>query len=604
MDFLVSSLLLFIGDQNDYPYNGSTPDNPSAIAASDEKVSSYPPVSPEFSQIAIETMEDEWRKEYQAQIKEDIFFSQKNMLASAQERNKTLSQENAQLYETLSKQRSDLSQRSEELKTISRELDGLKRSYQAVQSDLLKAKENEQNTAREKASLLNEKNRLEEEISKATNNFAIKQKEYEELNATLQTMKERLFAQAQTIDSQMKTIQLQEETISTALKDIVQQQKDYAAEIAKRQNELMNLLQNMETKTASQENATPLYKDFKLFAEQQKNLQEAVQDLAETLKENGGKFGSMENKALLEAMTFLLEENKQIKNMLQGMAKNELLDTNTIAELQKSQLTLQSSLYDIAGKLDQFEARQTGPFQKLKQARVLFQTDIKLSRRNFDDATTHPQREFSNKCLLPAIKLDENPYAISHINEIGLSLNFALYENFNALWKMAPLENTNQLFTPSSPFKIPINARNIVLIPIPQKEAFSEIVPMTIMPDIKAIEKRGYRDVFVVKKTDSGSIFSVEVNPDLNKKGYVLLKRSTRQWLHFLNKHLVANPETVPEAGDFLVSAEGILLGILVEDDRALLITGEVLGGNSIPIETNSPEVFLKSIENLHTQSK
>ncbi len=606
MDFLVSSLLLFIGEQNDYAFVvGQTESLSGTIVSPEESILSYLPIASEFSQAVIEKMEDEWRKEYQAQIKEDIFFAQKNMLAAAQERNKALTQENIQLYETLSRQRTDLSQRSEELKSLSRELEGLRRSYQAVQSDLIKAKESEQSANKERVALLTEKSRLEKELARATNELAIKEKEYKEMNASFEKMKERMLVQAQTIDSQMKTIHLQEETISKALKDVLQQQKDYSAEIVKQYADLMHALQSVESKVNAQKSSQAIYDEFKIFSEQQKNLQEAVNDLAETLKKDGGKPGSMEDSTLLQAMAYILEENKQIKNMLQDISKKGALDTNAIAELRRTQLNLQSSIYDIAGKLDQFEAKQMGPFSKLQASRIILHVNIKLSRRKFDDSTVPTHREFSNKCLLPVVAFDgTNKYAISHINDIGLNLNFEIYESLRASLQMFPLQKTNETFIPLSPIRIPKNSSYLAFIQMPAYGSMNDVVGLNLAKDLNAIEKRGYRDVFVVKKKGSGLSFPVEVSPDANKKGYVSIKRSTRQWLHFLNKHLIANPESIPETGDFLVSAEGTLLGLLIDDNAAQLITRDTLTDDFIPIDITSSEAFLKSAESFLRHDK
>ncbi len=122
---------------------------------------------------------------------------------------------------------------------------------------------------------------------------------------------------------------------------------------------------------------------------------------------------------------------------------------------------------------------------------------------------------------------------------------------------------------------------------------------ISIAPDIKTIEKLGYREVFVAKKTNLGLTFPVEVSPDPARKGYVFIKRATRQWLHFLNKHIVANPETIPSAGDFLISANGVLLGILLDDNTALLITNDSLRGDFSSVDISSNEAFLKSIGTL-----
>jgi hypothetical protein len=83
-----------------------------------------------------------------------------------------------------------------------------------------------------------------------------------------------------------------------------------------------------------------------------------------------------------------------------------------------------------------------------------------------------------------------------------------------------------------------------------------------------AVLQTDQRKLNLFKSTATGLSFEVEVSPDLADPRYVILRRALRgpaTWFE--------NPAYRPDTGDYLVTPDGKLVGIMLNRDRGLLLT-------------------------------
>lgn len=109
---------------------------------------------------------------------------------------------------------------------------------------------------------------------------------------------------------------------------------------------------------------------------------------------------------------------------------------------------------------------------------------------------------------------------------------------------------------------------------------------------------QGLRDTFVVKSTIEGSLFRVEASVDLANKRYVRVNPPSVPIRDQIPG--IADRSVTPEAGDYLATSEGDLIGIMVSDRVAYILDESDIEEIRFRLPLNNNTEFVRKAKDLH----
>ena len=114
----------------------------------------------------------------------------------------------------------------------------------------------------------------------------------------------------------------------------------------------------------------------------------------------------------------------------------------------------------------------------------------------------------------------------------------------------------------------------------------TNIAPMKILGR-SALEKRGTGGLHLFKRSSEGLSFAVEASFDMSDPRYLVIRRNVRAWASIF-QNAFTNPNARPETGDFVVTEEGAFVGLMVDNQRCLVLDTAPLaaGARAIPLDT------------------
>jgi hypothetical protein len=98
--------------------------------------------------------------------------------------------------------------------------------------------------------------------------------------------------------------------------------------------------------------------------------------------------------------------------------------------------------------------------------------------------------------------------------------------------------------------------------------------------------------LYVFKSTAAGLSFDVDTAPDLSDPRYLVIKRAMRGVAAWFE-----NPAYRADAGDYVVTSDGKLVGIMVSRERCFILTKDNLTNCVLPVPLNNGPQFLRAIE-------
>jgi hypothetical protein len=230
------------------------------------------------------------------------------------------------------------------------------------------------------------------------------------------------------------------------------------------------------------------------------------------------------------------------------------------------------------------------------------------SKRAGKDAVNDSREKFSNLIYIPLFIADNKVYAASHVADLGFDWN-KLGKNLKEVaWTISLNDKHPALTTVQGPALVyPGDSRIITLNCSrdmgvgPSLAKLSQVKPVSLA-GIAALEKRGTRDIYVFKRTAEEAGFAVDISSDQEHPGYLTIRRSLRPWVNFLAKHFLLNPGSRPEAGDYVVTAEGTLIGVMVDETRCCILSEEQMLRSAKQISLLDLTGFVRDIIQLRKQ--
>lgn len=574
MDFLVSSLLLFVSGPGD------------GWSARQRPAGGEPPAAaPEFSTAALQEMERQWQAQYQEQFREMRLLDQQSQLARAADAQRRLQALQTGLERQLADRAAQLEQEQQRRAAAEAERLRLAAEHQNQQASLQEAAQRLQDLDRQRAALLQEQARMQAQIADTAGERAAAQAEarnLQNLKAELENqvagLRGRLQAQAETIGAQHRTIASQQEVIDQSLQDVTRMQS------------------RLETKTdqlsGKQDQMQALLRDFQAMAEglpeavrapardlalEQQRLNELVRRLSDTVAEAGARNLDEAARTLadsrletLAAMQQNLQEDLR-KLLEQGMQPGLQQELQAV---QQQQAALQSGISGLAGRLEEMETRQAGPFANLRDACLPVSSSLTAAYGNVDDPAAHTE-VFENTVYAPLLTANGAVWLVLHGRDLGLKWAAAapalhgVHWNAQtrggaAVWRAA---NGRAALLENEPALVRLECASATAA---DGRAFG-IRPMSIIGRAE-LAQRGARDVFLVKRQADGAAFAVDAAPDQATPAYLKIRRALRPWANFVARRLWLDPRSQAEPGDFIVTSEGAMVGVMVDEQRCRVL--------------------------------
>lgn len=581
MDFLVSSLLLYV----------SGPGNLArTVSGRTRPVSLEPLPAAQFSPAAITALEAQWQREYNEQIKDVKLLTQQKQISNSLETNRALAEQKSGLESRVADLRAELVQRQAVVSNMAQNIGELKEQQVLTEAELKRIRTETEALAREKDKIAAGKADLEQTVKKLVevkSQTEQKLKEADlkqnELAGRAEKLQGRIIAQAETISKQNETIARQQQTIGGDLKNVAQIQARIETKtdaLQRGQEQMQSALDDF--RVLVDRLPQELRANVQKIADDQKRIESAVSDLARAAGE--AKPANAEDRKLInEKLEGLGKLQQELQDNVRGMlaAQTNADMAQNIQAMRSHQEAMREQIGELVFKFDRLEIRETGPYNRFKDSRLALSVTMTTSKRAGKDAANDSRVNFSNLVYIPLFIADNKVYAASHVTDLGFDWNKLGNNLKGVVWKVAMDDRLPALATvqgpalvyPGDPRIITLNCSRDAGVG-PSLEKLSQVKP-TPLAGIAVFEKRGTRDIYVFKRTAEDAGFAVDITPDQEHPGYLTIRRSLRPWVNFLSDHFLLNSGSRPEAGDYVVTAEGTLVGIMVDKTSCCILSEE-----------------------------
>jgi ribosomal protein L10 len=596
MDFLISSLLLFINDEN--PAAGSGSVMPGQIAA-------------EYSAEAVSDMESTWMREYQDQFRDKKIADQEAMLAQLAGQTRELTEERNSLVSRISDRETVISRQKSEAENMTKEIRVLTERQVQTAERLSKVENEAEILSREKADLAAAKDRLEGmaaslAAAKARGDRLLKEAEEAQKNMVTQNEELRagLVAQAETIRTQNETVVSQQEVIRNALTEVASAQLriDTRTEsLVKGQNQILATLTNMQA--FIERLPAELSAGASVLVREQERLSNVITGLmavARTLED----FSPEDQKAILQKLQALEGSSKMVTDQLASLSESNNLGqiSGDLFLLRQQQQLIQGDVGKLVASMQIADARQAGPVSACDMARISVVTELLAEQGIGVKALEKYLSYHTSSAFVPLVRAGDKQFIAIHIEDMGLDWWGISRYLTNVVVKVGPAGSTQDVARAAGPLGLLAVDSRVAIIDCSADTGISPVLarhpstkPMNLVGR-EGIEKRGYKDVYLYKKATGGVGLAVEVSPDLTDPRYLVIRKTLRPSIDQVVRFLFVNPENKPEQGDFLVTAEGAVIGVLVDSARCLVLSEDYLQEAPLQIPLNNPRTFAGAV--------
>jgi hypothetical protein len=556
LDFLVCSLLMFVigtGGQKSQFATSST---------------STARVHEEFAPAAMQAQQDEWNRDYEQQN----LLNQLNNTAT----------ENEQLRGRLNETTATLAAREANLKAVSEEKERVEEAKSQADQALT-------NVATQLAHVSAEREKLQQEGEVAKESVAKLQTEMTGLQseqARLQQEKTQLAQQAQQLG---QTVTSQQETISTLSGEVRASQARVEAQltdVAQGQQAMGTTLAQLD-QFAHTLPAT-IQQSVAGVHDEEQAMQQNVAAMADDVKNLQSGLNGDEKTRLMQAVTDVAKGQQDLQSRLDTLIKNgrdEHID-QSLGAIEAGQESLRQQTAKLGDQIESIKAHGPGPYKAVKGARL--ELDVAITKR---DSGQIGSSRFRSAAYPPVVSVNGRAFVVANAQTLGF-----------AWWALDGEGQITQLnYTINragdTPWSGPLTAPACALQTDPHVAA---IQLNQSVPGLSTLELAGpdaalqtdQHKLVVFKSTAVGLSFEADTSPDLADGRYLVVKRALRGVASWFE-----NPAYRADTGDYVMTADGKLVGIMVTRDRCLILTKDNLVNCALTIPLADGQQFLHSVE-------
>jgi len=589
MDFLVSSLLLFVSGP------GSREEGLPSRAAVHGPTAAE--TAPEFAPAAILDMEQQWAREYQQQLAETKISTQAEALSLMEQHSRELNATQTRLEGQVLQQGADLERKQQKLAQLNSTVDNLQAERARQDAALQATRQQAATLADEKSAVAATRDALAAAKAETERKLQEAEARRQELAAQALQLRQRIADQADQIHRQTLTLASQQQTIAADLRNLSTTQtriESKADALQRGQTDMQNSLSQFKSFAAA------LPKEWQSTAQQiagdQARLMSAVTGLTAMVSAQNPAQTTAEQQQVSDRIKELTNFNRDLTRQLTTLATNGFDGGALGAELRavrQQQVQLQAGIGGLGSRLGEMETRQIGPFAKFRDARIGVRAALTAAKVGGANAPGPAPSTFSTTTYAPLVYAGDRFWLILHAGDLGVTWRDLDDElDHLAISALVPgLPTPQPLHGPAHPLG---SEPRLVLLDLHQEPGVmaaltgaSRVKPAALLGR-NGLEKRGARDLYLFKRTGEGLGFAVELAPDLAQPGYLLLRSTYNRFINFLSTQLISTAAQRAEAGDYIVTSEGAIVGVMVDDQRAYVLADAdfTAGARAISIET------------------
>jgi hypothetical protein len=390
----------------------------------------------------------------------------------------------------------------------------------------------------------------------------------------LSAERERLRQEGAKARERLGQLQTEQQKLQREKVELSHRAEQLGQTVTSQQQTISALAENVR---ASQER---IESQFGEFARENEN----VTALAATVKELQAEVNPQDRAALIQA---LADVQSQLQ-ALSGAGTNSAFAQN-FEQLQAGQEALQQQTARIAEQVEAIRAKKPGPYQAVKSART--ELLVMIRKRDLQDSQSI---QFRSASYPPVVRVDGRALVVA----ISRSLGFAwppVASPYAAAGEVTDLDYKVHRAGETQP-AMPLTGSACVLSRDPRVAVIE--LPETFggmeLADNNALFQGDQSKLHVFKSTAAGLSFEADVAPDLGDSRYLVIKRPLRGVAAWFE-----NPAYRAEAGDYVVTSDGKLAGLMVDRERCFLLTREAIDNCATSVPLRDRQEFPRAVKQL-----
>jgi predicted nucleic acid-binding Zn-ribbon protein len=542
LDFLVCSLLLFVigtGGEN------------TQLETSAPKM---PAVHQEFTPAAMQAQQEEWNRDYEQQ--------------SLLTRLNTASSENQQLRSRLNETTATLAQQQANLKAVTEEKAQTEKALSGVQQQLTRVSE--------------ERQKAQQEGEAAKESLAKLQSE----EAKLQQERSQLTQQAQQLG---QTVASQQATISTLSQQVLSSQErveSQLTDVAKGQQEMGTTLAQLDVFARTL--PATIQKNVSGVHDEQQAMQQDLAAMAENVKGLQSELNGDEKGGLGQAMEDIAKGQQDLQSKLDALMKSGQGDqiAQSLNAIEAGQDALRQQTAKLGTQIESIKARGPGPYKAVKGARLGLQVAIAET----DSSKDYPISHFRSTAYPPAVNVGGRSFVVANGQTLGftwwaLDSDSEITQLKYTVNRVGDTPWSGALTGPACALRADPHVVAVEMSQPPPGASTMELAG----PD--AIVQNDQHRLYVFKSTAAGLSFEIDTAPDLADARYLVVKRAMRGVAAWFE-----NPAYRADTGDYVVTSDGKLVGIMVSRERCFILTKDNLTNCALSVPLTDGRQFLRAV--------
>lgn len=320
--------------------------------------------------------------------------------------------------------------------------------------------------------------------------------------------------------------------------------------------------------------------------ENQQAMQDNLAALGEMVKTLQAEMNPTEREQLMNAVASVAKNQQDMQGQLDTLIKsgNNEKVIASLGAIQTGQDALREQTAQLAGKVEAIRARKPGPYQAVKASRVeLLTTLSQIDNRG-------ESYRFKSAAYPPVVRVDGKQFAV--VTTQNLVFDW---------WSLDPGEPMRDLsYTVRRQGDLSVSValagNACVLRADPHIAAveLSEPLPGLTATDFAdaGVLQSDQHKFQVFKSSAAGLSFDVDTSPDLSDSRYLIVKRSTRGLAT-----LFENPAYRADTGDYMVTSDGKLIGVMVSREKCLVLTKDTLASCALAVPIADRQQFPAAVK-------
>jgi chromosome segregation ATPase len=530
LDFLVCSLLMFVigtgGSQTRFA------------------TSAPPAVHEEFSPAALQAQQDEWNRDYE----------QQTLLAQLKSETAEKEQLRARLNETsatLAAREANLKALSEEKARVEQAKAQTEQALTDVETQLSRVTSEREKLQREGEAARESLTRLQTELTGLQTQQSRLQQERAELARHAEQLGQTVASQQATINALSGEVVASQARLEAQLSDVARGQQEMGATLAQLDAFARTL------PAAVQKSVAAVHDD-------QQAMQQNFAALAQNVKELQSGLNADERARLMQAVADVAQGQQELESRLDTLIKTGQGEQigQSLNTIQAGQEALRRQTAKLGERIEAIQARGPGPFKAVKDARL--ELSVALARRDARDGGIW---RFKSASYPPVINVDGRSFLVANYQTVGLAW-WGIADNgeFTELGYTVRRAGDNPWSGPLTTSVCALRADPHVVVveldrPVPGLMAMELAGP-------DAVLQTDQRKLHVFKSTAAGLSFEADTSPDLSDGRYLVVKRQLRGVAAWFE-----NPANRADVGDYVVTADGKLVGIMVSREKCFILS-------------------------------